>query len=47
MEKQTIAWCATIPNSRKNISKMRMVFDGPYVKFVPNFEKDVKGSPKK
>lgn len=37
MKLQTTMWCATIPNSIKNINKMKMVFMGNTVKFVPNF----------
>lgn len=37
MRKQTTQWCMTIPNNRKNIKKMVMIFHGKYVKFVPNF----------
>ena len=37
MKIQTVMWCAHIPNEKKNMNKMRMVFVGNYVKFVPNF----------
>ncbi len=37
MKQQTTMWCAHIPNDRKNMHKMKMVFIGSFVKFVPNF----------
>lgn len=37
MKLQTSMWCATLPNAKKNIHKMKMVFIGNTVKFVPNF----------
>ena len=37
IKQQTTLWCASIPNERKNMRKMKMVFMGPYVKFVPIF----------
>lgn len=38
MRIQTSMWCAHLPNEKKNISKMRMVFVGNRVKFVPKFD---------
>jgi hypothetical protein len=38
-EIQTAAWCATIPNNKKKIENMMMVFVGGYAKFVPRTKK--------
>jgi hypothetical protein len=32
---QTMMWCASIPNSKKKIENMKMIFVGGYAKFVP------------
>jgi hypothetical protein len=32
---QTMMWCASIPNSKKKIEKMKMIFVDGYAKFVP------------
>ncbi len=37
MEQQTINWCMSLPNNKKNINKMKMVFVGGKAIFVPTF----------
>jgi hypothetical protein len=32
---QTMMWCASIPNHKKKIENMKMIFVGGYAKFVP------------
>jgi hypothetical protein len=32
---QTMMWCATIPNNKKKIENMKMIFVDGYAKFVP------------
>ena len=34
-EKQTMMWCASLPNNKKKIENMMVVFIGGYAKFVP------------
>ncbi len=35
MKEQTIKWCMTIPNSKKNINNMRLTFVNNKAVFVP------------
>lgn len=37
MKKQTLNWCMSIPNHKKNMNKMRLVIVDGYAKFVPVF----------
>jgi hypothetical protein len=33
--RQTEAWCMHVPNEKKNIHKMQMVFVDGFAKFIP------------
>ena len=35
MRLQTEAWCMSIPNHKKNMSKMQMVIVNGFAKFIP------------
>lgn len=35
MRRQTEMWCMHLPNEKKNIQKMKMVFVDGYAKFIP------------
>jgi hypothetical protein len=35
MKKQTEMWCMNVPNHKKNVDKMRLIFVNGIVRFVP------------